>query len=40
MGSYYEFLAKGMDSKYVTWTEPYEDAFGLGWMTTASMPVV
>jgi len=39
MRSYFQFLASGISSTTVRWTAPYEDAFGLGQMVTASLPV-
>ena len=39
MSAYYDFLATGMDRDEVIWTEPYEDANGLGQIVTAAMPV-
>lgn len=39
MRSYFQFIANGIDSSTVRWTAPYEDAFGLGEMVTAALPV-
>lgn len=38
MSNYYLLIASGMTRDNVTWTAPYEDAFGLGEMITASLP--
>ena len=39
MRNYYTFIAEGVTTESPVWTEPYEDAFGLGRMVTVSMPV-
>jgi len=36
--SYFQFLASGLTQSNVVWLEPYEDAFGLGLVTTAAVP--
>ncbi len=38
MRSYYEYVAEGVTITQPLWTEPYEDAFGLGLVVTASFP--
>lgn len=39
LNSYYTFLAAGRDSDGVTWAEPYEDASGLGTITTVAKAI-
>ena len=39
MRNYYNFMAEGVTIDQPVWTEPYEDAFGLGWLVTVSMPI-
>ena len=39
MKSYYTYIAEGVSVESPSWTEPYEDAFGLGKMVTVSMAV-
>lgn len=39
MAGYYNFLATGLQRTEAVWTEPYEDALGLGQVITAAMPV-
>ena len=39
MRNYYTYVAEGLSIDSPVWTEPYEDAFGLGRMVTVSMPV-
>lgn len=40
MSSYYLLLSAGLERrKYVVWSEPYEDFYGLGTVTTASVPI-
>lgn len=39
MSGYYNFLATGLQRTDAVWTEPYEDALGLGEVVTAAMPV-
>ena len=38
MTQYYQFLATGLQRDTAVWVEPYEDALGLGMVTTASFP--
>ena len=39
LSKYYQFITKGANQTEVVWTEPYEDSYGLGRMTTAAFPV-
>lgn len=39
MNNYYQFLAVGLNRRSVVWSEPYEDALGIGQVTTASLPI-
>ena len=39
MRDYYTFIAEGVQINSPVWTEPYDDAFGLGRMVTVSMPI-
>jgi len=39
MAGYYKYLAHGLKITKVIWSEPYEDAFGLGKVITGSLPV-
>ena len=39
MRNYYTYVAEGVTTTSPVWTEPYDDAFGLGRMVTVSMPV-
>uniref|UniRef100_A0A7S1W0M4 VWFA domain-containing protein n=1 Tax=Neobodo designis TaxID=312471 RepID=A0A7S1W0M4_NEODS len=39
MRSYFQFLASGISGSSVRWTSVYEDAFGMGQMVTAALPV-
>ena len=39
MRNYFTFIAEGVTTTNPVWTEPYDDAFGLGRMVTVSMPV-
>ena len=38
LNSYYLYLAAGMNSSLPVWIEPYEDASGLGTVTTVAVP--
>ncbi len=39
MSSYTSLIARGIEIKEPVWVEPYEDASGLGVITTVSMPI-
>ena len=39
MRNYYSYVSEGVTISSPVWTEPYEDAFGFGWMVTVSMPI-
>ena len=39
MGSYYTYIAAGVEIDNPVWTEPYDDAFGFGRMVTVSYPI-
>ena len=39
MKNYYTYIAEGVTIDSPSWTEPYEDAFGLGRMVTVSQAV-
>ena len=39
MRNYYTFMAEGGSITEPVWTEPYEDAFELGWLVTVSLPI-
>eukprot|EP00672_Neobodo_designis_P025499 CAMPEP_0174838838 /NCGR_PEP_ID=MMETSP1114-20130205/7659_1 /TAXON_ID=312471 /ORGANISM="Neobodo designis, Strain CCAP 1951/1" /LENGTH=591 /DNA_ID=CAMNT_0016072949 /DNA_START=56 /DNA_END=1831 /DNA_ORIENTATION=+ len=39
MRGYFQYIAAGVNSSVARWTSVYEDAFGLGQMVTAALPV-
>lgn len=39
MGNYYIYVAAGLNRSTCIWTEPYDDAVGLGKVTTAAYPI-
>lgn len=39
MGNYYIYVAAGLNRSTCIWTEPYDDAVGIGKVTTAAYPI-